>query len=56
MLTNGIMLAISEHDILKPLGVYFRPFANIINTISSVVTYALVENLRLQKKIPVYSN
>ena len=21
MLTNGIMLAISEHDILKPLGV-----------------------------------
>ena len=28
MLTNGIILAISKRDTLKPLGIYFRPFAN----------------------------
>ena len=28
MLTNGMILAISGIDILQPLGIYFRPFAN----------------------------
>ena len=30
MLTNGIILAISNHGTLKPLGIQFRPFANIV--------------------------
>ena len=31
MLANGIKLAISGHDTLRPLGIYFRPFANSVH-------------------------
>ena len=30
MLMNGIILIISKHDTLKPLGIQFRPFANSV--------------------------
>ena len=30
VLTNGIVLAISGCDTLRPLGIYFRPFANSV--------------------------
>jgi hypothetical protein len=30
MLTNGIILAISEHDTLRPRDIWFRPFANSV--------------------------
>ena len=28
MLAKNVILAISKHDTLKPLGIQFRPFAN----------------------------
>ena len=28
MSRNGIVLAINGHDTLRPLGIWFRPFAN----------------------------
>ena len=31
MLTNGIKLAVKGHDTLRPLGIYCRPFANIVH-------------------------
>ena len=36
MLTNEIISAINGRDILRPLGVYFRPFANHVVTLSTI--------------------
>ena len=33
MLTNNITLTINEHDTLRPLGTYLRPFTNSVHDI-----------------------
>ena len=44
MLTNEIVLAISGHDTLRPLDIYFRPWQIVhmtLNTTSGVLRYRL---------------